>query len=308
MDVSILKPQTASSKAAIISRPVAHSNTQSATVSSTSTPAPKTPDEGRSGLPSYTEPLSDDEDDGDDTPEDGQPRALGKDESLIAGMPADMAKEVEEAKALREKEGREHNVNDPRIGDHLASTQAQQQQFAKLTPQNLERLLKAKYANEHQKAAANGSDDVAAEDPDTGAPADPSASNVTLKRTEYVNSFRAPKGKLVSVPIRIEPKVYFANGQSIRLDKIDKIANMRFESERTFLVSLPMRYLNGADDTSQSWVEFAVLLSAIGIGLMNFTPQRDAAGLAAGISFTIVALLAIAYAGVRFVWRAINIR
>lgn len=79
------------------------------------------------------------------------------------------------------------------------------------------------------------------------------------------------------------------------------------------MVSLPTTFRRQPDRTLAertflAWVEFSVLLSAIGIGLMNFTPQHDAAGLAAGISFTIVALLAIAYAGIRFVWRAINIR
>lgn len=84
---------------------------------------------------------------------------------------------------------------------------------------------------------------------------------------------------------------------------------MFYRTERTFLVRLlAMIYLIKLKNLHQAWVEFSVLLSAIGIGLMNFTPKKDAAGLAAGISFTIVALLCIAYAGVRFVWRALNIR
>jgi hypothetical protein len=57
-----------------------------------------------------------------------------------------------------------------------------------------------------------------------------------------------------------------------------------------------------------AWIEFSVLISAIGIGLMNFADPRDPIGLAAGISFTIIALLAIAYAGGMFLWRALKIR
>jgi len=262
MDVSILKPQSASKKAAIITRPQG-SDRPSATVSSTSTPAAKTPEEGRSAI-NYTEPLSDDEDD-EPHEADGQLRAIGKNEGLIAGLPEDMAEEAKEARARKEAENQEALAAGGQSNDQAKSSGPQ---FAKLTPQNLERLLKAKYEND-----AQAKKDIAAHDADTGAPADPSASGVTINATEYVERFHAPKGKLVSVPIRIEPKVYFAN-------------------ERTFL----------------AWVEFSVLLSAIGIGLMNFTPKRDAAGLAAGISFTIVALLCIAYAGARFVWRALKIR
>lgn len=211
MDVSILKPESESKKAAIITRPTG-SNNQSATVSSTSTPAAKTPEEGRSALQlhGYSEPLSDDEDDQQD---DLQPRAVGKDETLITGIPANMASQAEEAKASREKAREKERSDSGKTAE--ASNEAHQNarkepQFAKLTPQNLERLLQAKYQSE-QKAKQDA--EAANQEMENGA-VDPTGSGATVRTPEYVNSFRAPSGKLVSVPIRIEPKVYFANGES----------------------------------------------------------------------------------------------
>ncbi len=90
---------------------------------------------------------------------------------------------------------------------------------------------------------------------------------------EYVRDFHAQPGKKVSVPIRIEPKVYFAN-------------------ERTFL----------------KWLEFNVYLSALAVGLLNFSSPGDRTGLIASSFFTIVALVGIAYSGVIFVIRALKIR
>lgn len=90
---------------------------------------------------------------------------------------------------------------------------------------------------------------------------------------EYVTSFRAPAGTKVSIPVRVEPKVYFAN-------------------ERTFL----------------KWLEFSVFLSALAVGLLNFSTPGDKYGLVAAASFTIVALCCIAYSGVLYMWRALKIR
>lgn len=90
---------------------------------------------------------------------------------------------------------------------------------------------------------------------------------------EYVTEFHAEPGKKVSVPIRIEPKVYFAN-------------------ERTFL----------------KWLEFSVLLASIATGLLNFQRAGDAAGLVTSALFTLVALFAVAYSGVLYMWRAFKIR
>ncbi|KAG0146000.1 hypothetical protein CROQUDRAFT_545618 [Cronartium quercuum f. sp. fusiforme G11] len=80
---------------------------------------------------------------------------------------------------------------------------------------------------------------------------------------------RAP-GKRIALPVRVEPKVYFAN-------------------ERTFL----------------SWLNFTVVLGGLAVGLLNF---GDRVGrISAGI-FTIVAMGVMIYALITFHWRADAIR
>ncbi|BFZ65085.1 vacuolar transporter chaperone [Saitoella coloradoensis] len=86
----------------------------------------------------------------------------------------------------------------------------------------------------------------------------------------YARTFRAPRGKKIAVPVRVEPKVQFA-------------------LERTFL----------------SWMEFSILLGAIAAGLLNF---GDSAGVTAAIGFTAVSALAIVYSAVMFLWRAGAVR
>jgi SPX domain protein involved in polyphosphate accumulation/uncharacterized membrane protein YidH (DUF202 family) len=69
--------------------------------------------------------------------------------------------------------------------------------------------------------------------------------------------FKAPKGKRIHVPVRVEPKVYFAN-------------------ERTFL----------------SWLEFSIILGSIAAALLNF---GDDASLVSAWGFTVVACIALLY-------------
>ncbi|KAG9321678.1 hypothetical protein KVV02_004082 [Mortierella alpina] len=77
-------------------------------------------------------------------------------------------------------------------------------------------------------------------------------------------------GKRIALPIRIEPKVFFAN-------------------ERTFL----------------SWLNFSVLLGSLAIGLLNFGDRIGR--ISAGV-FTFVALVVMIYALMTFHWRADRIR
>lgn len=93
------------------------------------------------------------------------------------------------------------------------------------------------------------------------------------EEVEYVNNFRAANGKKIWVPVRVEPKVYFAN-------------------ERTFL----------------KWLQFSVLQSSIAVGLLNFTDYTDKRGLISALFFTVAALMSIAYSAITFVWRAYKIR
>lgn len=82
--------------------------------------------------------------------------------------------------------------------------------------------------------------------------------------------FKAPKGKRIHVPVRVEPKVYFA-------------------AERTFL----------------SWLEFSIILGSIAATLLNF---GDALSLASAWGFTIVACLALLYSMALYLWRVRMIR
>ncbi|EXJ89333.1 hypothetical protein A1O3_02400 [Capronia epimyces CBS 606.96] len=85
-----------------------------------------------------------------------------------------------------------------------------------------------------------------------------------------VKRFKAPAGKRIHVPVRIEPKVYFA-------------------AERTFL----------------SWLEFSIILGSIAATLLNF---GDGVSLASAWGFTIVASAALVYSVVIYYLRVQMIR
>jgi len=97
----------------------------------------------------------------------------------------------------------------------------------------------------------------------------------TIREEErlLVRDWSAPSGKRIAVPVRVEPKVYFAN-------------------ERTFL----------------KWLSFAVLIGSIATTLLNFVPADDPRGLISAAVFTLAALFAIAYSAAIFVYRALRLR
>ena len=82
--------------------------------------------------------------------------------------------------------------------------------------------------------------------------------------------FKAPKGKRIHVPVRVEPKVYFA-------------------AERTFL----------------SWLEFGIILGSIAATLLNF---GDRISRYSAWGFTIVACASLVYAAGVYLWRVKMIR
>lgn len=88
--------------------------------------------------------------------------------------------------------------------------------------------------------------------------------------TVYLENIKVPPGKTLCVPVRIEPKVYFAN-------------------ERTFL----------------AWVEIGILLSAVAGGLLNY--GNDIA-VQASIGFFLVAFGTIIYAIFIYLFRMNAIR
>ncbi|KAL8675083.1 MAG: hypothetical protein Q9168_000566 [Polycauliona sp. 1 TL-2023] len=77
--------------------------------------------------------------------------------------------------------------------------------------------------------------------------------------------FKAPKGKRIHVPVRVEPKVHFA-------------------AERTFL----------------SWLEFSIFIGAMAGTLLNF---GGSASFAAALGFTILAIVSLIYSMVLYLWR-----
>jgi uncharacterized membrane protein YidH (DUF202 family) len=77
-------------------------------------------------------------------------------------------------------------------------------------------------------------------------------------------------GKRIALPTRVEPKVFFAN-------------------ERTFL----------------SWMNFTVILGALGIGMLNF---GDRPAVISSVFFNIVAMATMIYALFTYHWRAKSIR
>ncbi|KAG5289350.1 vacuolar transporter chaperone 4 [Histoplasma ohiense] len=86
-----------------------------------------------------------------------------------------------------------------------------------------------------------------------------------------VKRFKAPKGKRIHVPVRVEPKVYFA-------------------AERTFL----------------SWLEFSIILGSIAATLLNF--GHDTVTLVSSWVFTILACLSLVYSLLLYMWRVDKIR
>jgi len=97
--------------------------------------------------------------------------------------------------------------------------------------------------------------------------------NEDENRTVLVQSFHAQPGQRIAVPVRIEPKVIFAN-------------------ERTFM----------------KWLHFSVVVGSVATALLNFTSPEDGAGLISAFAFTIASLACIAYSGGIFAYRAYSLR
>ncbi|KAM0791796.1 hypothetical protein ACM66B_004059 [Microbotryomycetes sp. NB124-2] len=275
METDIRKPAT---RKAQIQRP-AHSHSASTTNSPSEAASHSTAD-----LAHYTEPVSDDEAD-----EDNRHQAATTDEAGWADLPPQAAAE---AKAYRDEEAKRTssaNANTKQSSTSAQSSSAQgkgskpQEVFPKLTPANLTKLLESKYEtertrglNEHASSssqAANGGAEGAGGGGGGENTVNPSSISLRPGRIEYVSSFRAQTGKRIAVPVRVEPKVFYAN-------------------ERTTL----------------SWVEFSVVVSAIGIGILSYSDPHDDVALAASASFTAVALLSLLYTGYTYVWRVRKIR
>ncbi|KAL3417399.1 VTC domain-containing protein [Phlyctema vagabunda] len=85
--------------------------------------------------------------------------------------------------------------------------------------------------------------------------------------------FKAPKGKKIHVPVRVEPKVYFA-------------------AERTFL----------------SWLEFSIYIGTIAATLLNFGSKPSKISFVAAGAFSIVAIMSLLYSVAIYLYRSNAIR
>ncbi|KAF4626034.1 hypothetical protein G7Y89_g12129 [Cudoniella acicularis] len=98
---------------------------------------------------------------------------------------------------------------------------------------------------------------------------------LTQLRSNKIESkrFKAPKGKKIHVPVRVEPKVYFA-------------------AERTFL----------------AWLQFSIYLSTIAATLLNFGSKPTRLSFLASGSFMVVAVMALLYSVAIYLYRSSAIR
>ncbi|KAI0483194.1 SPX-domain-containing protein [Xylariaceae sp. FL0804] len=81
--------------------------------------------------------------------------------------------------------------------------------------------------------------------------------------------FKAPKGKRIYVPIRVEPKVYFA-------------------AERTYL----------------GWLEFSIYIGTIAVTLLNFGAKPSRTSFVVAGVFTLLAILALCYSVAIYLYRS----
>lgn len=270
MDTDILKPDTG--YLTVIERP--------ATASTGNTPSKSPTEQQSSGTRStpesmsYAEPVSEGEED------DELMNTPAKDEDKRTGLSSD---EVKEAIAFREKMLKERREQEDMNGSSgsgpsvpkrkqtldIPGGKARSLSIDPLAPSTaFDETLRSRLRGAHDARAReeivyeNDGDEEAALD-DT-----PNGDDRVLSR-----DWSAPAGKKIAVPIRIEPKVYFA-------------------AERTFL----------------KWMNTAIFIATIATTLLNFTPPEDSRGLISAAFFTFAALLAIAYSVGIFVYRSYKLR
>ncbi|RMY48793.1 hypothetical protein D0865_07883 [Hortaea werneckii] len=104
----------------------------------------------------------------------------------------------------------------------------------------------------------------------TPVPARPGGMGIPRSDAVTQKRFKAPRGKKIHVPVRVEPKVSFA-------------------AERTFL----------------AWLEFSIILGSIAATLLNF---GDAISLASAWAFTVVAVVSLFYSLGLYLWRVSAIK
>jgi uncharacterized membrane protein YidH (DUF202 family) len=119
----------------------------------------------------------------------------------------------------------------------------------------------------------------------------PNGSMAPIQRDQiHVKHVKAPKGKKIHVPVRVEPKVYFAG-------------------ERTFLswVCAPCApQIHSVTDLLQ--LEFSIYIGTIAATLLNFGAKPTTISFIASGMFSIVAILALLYSVGIYLYRSRAIR
>ncbi|KAF8638328.1 hypothetical protein AX17_002348 [Amanita inopinata Kibby_2008] len=280
MDTDILKPDTG--YLSVIERPPA-----TAQSSYKGTPE-RVPSSGpHSPQASYTEPLSEGEEDEDDklVPAKDEDKRTGLSgaavEAAIAYREHMLQRQrIKEAIDKREESGAQDiNTKASGVGDEHARDGHKPREIS-LTASalSINPLTPASAFDETFKSRLRGAQDakgrgvaepifeVEAQDAQNG-------SSGELDDRIVSREWRAPPGKRISVPVRVEPKVYFA-------------------AERTFL----------------KWLNNAVFVGSIATTLLNFVPPEDQRGLISAGFFTFAALLSIVYAAGIFLYRSKRLR
>lgn len=237
-----------------------------------------TPSEARSAdLNQYTEPVSDDEED------DGNRHiAATTHEAAWADIDPQTAAEAREFREAQRKnqripvsgssgengdQGQQREQGAPRqSGSGSPGASSPKELFMKLTPNNLSKLVQSRYElerdsglNEQQQGGSSDSRQ------NGGGP----GVSLLPGRVEYVSSFRAQNGKRVAVPVRVEPKVFYANERTSEscLEPQDSSLEL-FRA-----IVLTESFLPPA---ALAWIEFSVVVSAIGIGIISFSDPHGA--------------------------------
>ncbi|KAG5716904.1 Vacuolar transporter chaperone 4 [Termitomyces sp. T112] len=277
MDTDILKPDTG--YLTVIERPGTSSATPSRSPTEHQSSSPtSTPD---NASVAYLEPVSEGEDD------DGM-NMPAKDEDKRTGLSSD---DVKAAVAFREKMLEERREEDKRQGKvpvadasgsgepsyahsptrkGLDSPSTKPLSINPLAPSStFDETLRTRLHDE-RVARERAGDRPNDQDEETNGLDEelPPTDDRILSR-----DWSAPVGKKIAIPVRIEPKVYFA-------------------AERTFL----------------KWMNTAVFIGTIATTLLNFIPADDPRGLISAAFFTFAALLSIAYSVGIFVYRSYGLR
>lgn len=130
-------------------------------------------------------------------------------------------------------------------------------------------------------------------------------------------NWKAPRGKKIAVPVRVEPKVYFAAERTFLVS----LLIFMFFSVSSFSLPLTGSTLDSilhhdlvrfclpdANQFPQKWLNNAVFIGTIATTLLNFIPPEDTRGLISAALFTFAALLAIAYSAGIFIYRSYKLR